>query len=300
MLKRATIAFYLLTLSYYVKEFGAVRGAIRFAADRARHRFLPAGAIFKVATPRDGDIFVRARTNDLAVAVQTFILRGSDVTCLPQYRSLQERYEEICRSGKEPLIIDGGGHIATVSVLFAHLFPKARIVTIEPDPRNFEMARRNIANLPNIDLRRAALWSSPIVLHISPQTSATDSVSVSSVTDDGDTDPANTIRATTIDDIVAEFPERQLFLLKLDIEGAESQMIVPGADWLRLTPVTIVEPHDWMIAGNASLHGLLAVPDYRNGDIVVSGENLVFFPASRASVRNSAAAVTMAAVRPEG
>jgi FkbM family methyltransferase len=279
---RQSVAFHTLTLSYYIGEFGIVRGVARFVADRMRH-YLPAkGSIQKVGSPRHGDIYIRARTTDLAVFIQTFFHADADLTQLRQYPALKARYDDMRARGKLPIIIDGGGNIGTVSIMLAQIFPEAHVVTIEPDAANFDLACRNTARLPNVEMRRSALWSSSAIMRFAttPETCNADAISLAPVTDVKEAGQANVVAAMTIDDIMSEFETGELLLLKIDIEGAETEAIAPDAKWVKNTPVCIIEPHDWMIAGHASLSKLLSVPCFRDGDILIRGENLVFFPAT--------------------
>lgn len=83
---------------------------------------LPTGeTIVKVTAPRHGYIFIRARTSDLAVFIQTFLLRESDITQLKQFEMLKDTYEDILRRDKVPVVIDGGGNIGAVSVLLSKI-----------------------------------------------------------------------------------------------------------------------------------------------------------------------------------
>jgi FkbM family methyltransferase len=276
MLKRS-ISANLIHLSYYIKEFCLVVGAFRFILDRLLH-YLPAkGTIVKVRAPAHGNIFIRARTSDLFVFIQTFLLREGDITKLKHFETLKETYEDILRGGKVPVVIDGGGNIGTVSVFFPHIFPEALIILIEPDAKNLELARLNTEKLHNVTCRLSALWSSSVPMRV--LTGRAWAISVTPITEDKAVDRIADITAMTIDDVMAEIKNGELLLLKLDIEGAESEAVSSDDKWVKATPVCIIEPHDWMIAGHSSLKNLLAIPAYRDGDIIISGENLVFFPA---------------------
>jgi FkbM family methyltransferase len=277
-----SLAFHISILSDYVKGFGVVRGAACFLVNRICH-YLPAtGTVTQVRSPDNQAIFIRSRTTDLRVFEQTFLCGDGDVRKLAQFNNLKIRYENILHRGKIPIIIDGGANIGTVSVLFAHLFPNARIVSVEPDEKNFAMAIRNTEPFNNVYLRRSALWSSSVGMRFSTakEHAAAYAISLLPIAE-GDPGPSgDVVTATTIDDIMSEHADGELFLLKVDIEGAEAAAIAPDARWAQFSPVCIVEPHDWLIEGNASLKGLLSIPSYREGDIVVQGEYLVFFPAT--------------------
>jgi FkbM family methyltransferase len=59
----------------------------------------------------------------------------------------------------EPRIIDCGGHIGLAVLYFKSLYPRARIVTFEPNPETFFLLQRNIAqnNLRGVEAINKAL-----------------------------------------------------------------------------------------------------------------------------------------------
>jgi FkbM family methyltransferase len=281
MINRKSIAFHMTRLAYYIKELGVAAGVARFGGDYFRNFAQARGTVVTVKSPHHGDMFIRSRSSDFDVYHQTFYTGEYDIARFSQHQSLQQRYDDILRRGKTPLIIDGGGNIGAVSVLLSAMFPHARIVLVEPDDQNCAMAQRNTERLGNVELRRSALWSSPKILRMSTgsDAGAGNAISVSAREDQAAAGSSD-IAATTIDAIMAERSDSELLLLKIDIEGAETEAIAAGADWAKSAPVCIIEPHDWMIPGHASLSRLLAIPSFREGDIMVSGENLVFYPAA--------------------
>jgi FkbM family methyltransferase len=59
------------------------------------------------------------------------------------------------------LMIDAGGYIGTTAILYAQLYPEAKVVTLEPLPENVEILRKNIeANKlgDRITILPHALW----------------------------------------------------------------------------------------------------------------------------------------------
>lgn len=273
MSKRASIAFHTVRASYYIRRLG-VAGLARFGWDYARNFAGPRGRRIVVRSPRDGDLTIRARTSDYNVYFETFYMEQSDISGFAQSAELRGKYEDMLGRGATPVIIDGGGNIGTVSAYLSRSFPKALIVLVEPDESNLEIARLNTERLGNVTMRRAALWSSCRTLNLSGGAES-NAITVSA---DAADDSADCVAATTIDTILAGIERGELLLLKIDIEGAESEAISGEAEWVTNRPVCIIEPHDWMLPGHASLQKLLAIPAFRNGDILVSGENLVFFP----------------------
>ncbi len=277
MSQRASVAFHMVRASYYIRRLG-LPGVYRFCRDYLKNYVGPTGRLIAVTSPQNGVMTVRSRTSDFDVYFQTFYVRESDVSGFAQGADLRRRYEEILARGKTPVVIDGGGNIGTVSALLAATFPRAQIVLIEPDAKNLEMARLNTERVGNVALRRSALWSSPGMVTFASSGDAPNAITVTP-RPKGEASDSNGVVATTIDGVLAEYPAGELLLMKIDIEGAESEALSADAAWTKSVPVCIIEPHDWMLPGHASLKKLLAIPAFRNGDIVLSGENLVFFPA---------------------
>ena len=62
-------------------------------------------------------------------------------------------------SNSEPFIFDCGGHIGLAVLYFKRLYPRARILTFEPNPETFALLQRNIAqnNLRGVEAFNLAL-----------------------------------------------------------------------------------------------------------------------------------------------
>lgn len=112
------------------------------------------------------------------------------------------------------LIIDAGAHIGLASVFFANLFPEAKIIAVEPEPRNFALLRQNIAPYPNITAIQAAAWRSHATVDASGESWAA------------------TVHESTTGKIPAiPLPSlaNEADILKIDIEGSEKQIFEAGA-----------------------------------------------------------------------
>src|SRR5262249_23765471 len=46
--------------------------------------------------------------------------------------------------------------------------------------------------------------------------------------------------------------DAELFLMKVDIEGFESDLFSANTEWIGATSIIVVEPHDWMLPGEHS------------------------------------------------
>ncbi|MBI3355646.1 MAG: FkbM family methyltransferase, partial [Nitrospirae bacterium] len=92
---------------------------------------------------------------------------------------------------------------------------------------------------------------------------------------------ANSIPATTIQELLREVGASSVDLLKLDIEGAEKELFEDqtSADWLTRTHALIVELHDRFKPGcTAAVERAIANYDFRRSQ---RGENLVFVRETR-------------------
>jgi FkbM family methyltransferase len=56
-------------------------------------------------------------------------------------------------------ILDGGANIGLASVYFAHRYPAASIVAVEPNQENFEVLQKNIASFLNVKAKLGGIWN---------------------------------------------------------------------------------------------------------------------------------------------
>lgn len=115
---------------------------------------LPQPALWRIR-PRQVFHPLQARlrgSSDLSVFEQIFI--GQEYSCL--------------RDLKDPsLVLDLGANVGYSAAYFLSLFPKARIVAVEPDERNLEICKANLLPYGNrVLLLHGAAWSRPTTLRL--------------------------------------------------------------------------------------------------------------------------------------
>ena len=118
-------------------------------------------------------------------------------------------------------IIDCGANIGITALYFAGRYPNARIFSIEPDPSNFAVLKRNVASEPRITPINAAVVgrnTGPVFL------SQDRPAWGNSITQGADGVSGIEVPAITIDDLCAQHSIDHIDLLKVDIEGAEEPM----------------------------------------------------------------------------
>jgi len=133
-------------------------------------------------------------------------------------------------------ILDCGANIGVTSLFFAERYRQATIYSIEPVPETYEILKRNVATEPRIVPVQAA-----IVGHPRPSVTMTSDESslLNHITDDG---KGHEVTALTVEQICEKYGIRQIDLLKVDIEGAESELFSNGK-FLEKTNFIIIELH---------------------------------------------------------
>jgi FkbM family methyltransferase len=128
----------------------------------------------------------------------------------------QKEYERVGTLAPRT-ILDVGGNVGFTAIYFATRFPAAVIHTLEPDPRNFERLRRNVAGYANIRLHQVALAASDGTLELY----ANSKWGMSSSLLPREGGRSVRVAALTLDSFLEREGIREVDLLKFDIEGAE-------------------------------------------------------------------------------
>ena len=218
--------------------------------------------------PGWGVIFLRPRTSDLATFREIFVNGEYDPRRHNVFPLLQRRYNAIRSAKRTPLIVDAGANIGLATVYLSRFFPEADFILIDAHPRNAEMARRNTALLPKAHV----LTRASCTLFVKES----EDYSTAAVCE-GNSPTA--VEAVTMNEVV-KGREKDLLVVKMDIEGAEIGVLSRNNEWLAAAPVLMIEPHDGIINKRASLAGLLSIDDYRNGKLMINGSTLIFIPLS--------------------
>jgi FkbM family methyltransferase len=165
------------------------------------------------------------------------------------YRQIFERHEyevPVCRT--PAVIVDAGANVGLSAVYFAHRFPNAQIIAIEPEAHNFAMLASNVADYPNVIPVKAALWHANTVIELfDPGIGPWGYVSGSA------TNAIGTWRqrtpAITLDKVLCDYAIDHVDLLKMDIEGSEREVLGSSAGWIDAVDAVIVELHERIRSG---------------------------------------------------
>jgi FkbM family methyltransferase len=139
-----------------------------------------------------------------------------------------------------PVILDCGAHIGLASLFFKQRYPNARIVAFEADPAICEVLRFNLAScgLPDIEVRQNAVW-----IHdhgVVFESSADDAGKVQAGVPPSELPNASRVPSMRLKTLLSQ---STVDLVKLDIEGAEFEVIPDCGESLRNAKLFLVEAH---------------------------------------------------------
>ena len=151
--------------------------------------------------------------------------------------SLKEIYiEEIYKIGfdiPDPYILDCGANMGLSVLYLKEHFPLAEIVAFEPDESNFDLLKKNTAGLQYVEIVKKAVWKENGTIQFASEGSLSSKI----VSDSGSA--TLSMPSARLRDYLCE----PVDFLKLDIEGAEYEVLRDCADKLHLVQNLFIEYH---------------------------------------------------------
>lgn len=140
------------------------------------------------------------------------------------------------------LILDLGANVGYASAFLACRYPEARIVAVEPDPRNFELCCLNLKPYGDrIKVLKGAVWSRCSKLALSHKLGEGMATQVVAAEHESDAEVMAWDITTLLDMAQAEIAD----LVKIDIEGSEAELFaVDAGRWLPRVRNICIELHD--------------------------------------------------------
>jgi FkbM family methyltransferase len=151
----------------------------------------------------------------------------------------QEHYRFL-PSTEAPLILDCGANVGIGVHYWKQLCPRARVIAFEPDAEAFAALSSNCAGLPDVICRPEAVWTTNGRIKFTAI--GGDGGHLSEVAKQADAASDVSVQAVRLRDLFSEPVE----LLKLDIEGAEVDVVLDCADRLGLVRLLFVEFHSFV------------------------------------------------------
>lgn len=171
-------------------------------------------------------------------------------TDVPTYEQVFIHKEYNFDLKREPkVIIDAGANIGLASIYFANKYPRAKIISIEPEKTNFDLLKKNVAPYKNVTPVQAALWHENGEINLIDSGLGNWGFTTQANTSQGivinHNDPvAHLVKALTIDKILDEYGLEQIDILKIDIEGSEKEVFDASSKWINRVDTLIVELHE--------------------------------------------------------
>ncbi len=175
------------------------------------------------------------RTRDFTTLQPPGIALADGASFVAAYETIFRRqaYRFPCRNAA-PRIIDCGANIGLATLFFARVFPNCRLTAFEPDPQVFGLLQDNCANHGvDAELVNAAVWSSEGVLDF-----WSEGADAGRLGRGGD---GHCVQVPTT--CLAPYLEERVDLLKVDIEGAEYEVLLDCREQLRNVEHLFVEIH---------------------------------------------------------
>ena len=215
-----------------------------------------------------GAVQVRAGESDVATLRQIFIGGEYDLSHPPALGvRVAARYREILAQGSVPVIADIGANIGAASLWFRREYPQAAIVAVEPDPGNVAILRRNLDGRPRVTIVEAAIGAEPGFAALDNQTSGW-AVQTRRA--------QSGIAVVSVDQALAAAQGDVPFIVKIDIEGFESDLFKSNLEWIARAYVVMIEPHDWMLPGQMTSRGFQQAMAAHPFEMFIRGENILY------------------------
>ena len=221
---------------------------------------------------RKSDIFLRSVTSDWFTFDQIFIHEDYNLKALKRYPEFEALYVKYSAEGV-PLILDLGANIGLSSVYFHHIWPSSKIVAVEPSEDNFRILRKNFGNNEQFEAMLAGIDSKTSKLTLSDPSVEKNAFTTKTLEEGAE----GGISGVTVPDILARHPRSSgysPFIVKIDIEGFESELFSGNTDWINEFPVLIIELHDWLFPGQRTSANFLKTISQMDRDFIYLGENV--------------------------
>jgi FkbM family methyltransferase len=227
-----------------------------------------------------GRIHFRPGTGDVKAFRDIFRDRQYDLSRTKHGALLKQAYRDLLKRGVVPLIIDVGANIGAASLWFSREFPLAEIIAVEPDNDKATIFRHNLASRERVTLMEAAIGNRTGL--ISSNTSLADSVAITTER----VLSSRSVLVTTIPSLLdGAGQDRELFIVKIDIEGFEKDLFADNVGWVDLPRAIFIEPHDHLFPGCGTSYNFQQVMAQSRHDLLIVDETLIYFRADQATSR---------------
>lgn len=140
-----------------------------------------------------------------------------------------------------PVIFDIGANIGLAALFFLSRYPAATIISVEPDPANASILKKNLSSqiaTGQVHFVEAAISNVTGKMFLSQPLLKYNSALIKNMTAN-----AKGVSVFTMQHLIAQFSVTEIDILKLDVEGAEENIITQESNWLAKIKILIIEIH---------------------------------------------------------
>ncbi len=131
-------------------------------------------------------------------------------------------------------IIDLGAHVGFTSVFYSLQYPDSKVYSVEASKKNFNILKENVKTFENITAINKVIYPSDGQI-LFDDSGVSYNTKISSKGDLMESISMNTLMNT--------YNIEKIDLIKIDIEGAEKELLKSNNSWLEITDNIIIELH---------------------------------------------------------
>lgn len=218
------------TSRVYRRKFGAFRGLeMALALRRVRYAATPHTLVTVRVPGLPAPVFLRAQTSDHFVFQSIFVEEELNLSL-----TFQPKY-----------IVDAGANIGLSAVYLRKRYPGAELVALELAKSNYAVLQENTKPYPEITALHRAVWSHRTSLRVeNPQAEHWAFIGAEARSDSKDA-----VEASDLGALLDDLGWPRIDLLKLDVEGAETEVFSNADAWIDSVRSIAVELHEKMRPG---------------------------------------------------
>ena len=164
------------------------------------------------------------------------------LTLCPQWDDLFVKETlKFCSTQPAPRILDCGANVGLASLYFKRLYPRARITAYEADPDIYQCLRNNLRcnGASDVEAIQAAVWTTAGTVDFLCEGADSGAIATLAGAAAGVT---RQVPCVKLRDVLAE---EHVDLLKIDIEGAEGQVLTDCEDVLANVRALLLDLHEF-------------------------------------------------------
>ena len=223
-------------MNFFIKQFLSIRevGVCRWMY----FRYLR----LKVALTRPTVIYARSFIGGNGVPIR---VGTSDIHAYYQV-FLREDYGAVFVDSNlaDSPMVDCGANVGYTALYVSYHLPGCRIFALEPDRSNFAALVKNTQACPNVFCFNLAIWSSDVILNLRHGTGEPGDEWARSFESREEPGLDSAIQGITLNNFLATHVKSDISLLKVDIEGAEVELLNADCAWIKQCRMAVFELHN--------------------------------------------------------